>query len=141
MKKEKDGSDWVINYQTLITNTKTIHLKGKHQIGGIRPIQVPQSSANLSKIVAGCAKVFSNRGTSIVIAKTQPNAWSLARVLSENMDDLGDIPSQIQLVQNYLKAEVSSEFELIEMLNKGIGIHHGGLSEEIKTLMELRWTQ
>jgi len=137
VKKQVDGSDWIIKYQTLVTSSKkTIHLKGNHQIGETRPIQVPQSSANLSKIVAGCAKVFANRGTSIVIAKTQPNAWSLARVLEKNMDDLESIPSEIQLVQNYLKTEVSPEFELIEMLNKGIGIHHGGLSDEIKALME-----
>jgi replicative superfamily II helicase len=137
VKKQVNGSDWKIKYQTLVTSSKrTIHLKGNHQIGETRPIPVPQSSANLSKIVAGCAKVFANRGTSIVIAKTQPNAWSLARVLSNNMDDLEDIPSKIQLVQNYLKAEVSPKFELIEMLNKGIGIHHGGLSDEIKALME-----
>jgi len=136
VKKQVKGSDWTINYQTLVTTPGTIHLKGNHQIGETRPIQVPQSSANLSKIVAGCAKVFANRGTSIVIAKTKPNAWSLARVLSNNMDDLENIPHQIQLVQNYLKTEVSPEFELIKMLNKGIGIHHGGLSEEIKALME-----
>jgi replicative superfamily II helicase len=135
-KKQENGSDWTINYQTLVTSPKTIHLKGNHQIGETRPIQVPQSSANLSKIVAGCAKVFANRGTSIVIAKTQPNAWSLARVLSDNMNDLENIPPQIRIVQNYLKAEISPEFELIGMLNKGIGIHHGGLSEEIKALME-----
>ena len=136
VKKQVNGSDWTINYQTLVTSPKTIHLKGNHQIGETRPIPVPQSSANLSKIVAGCAKVFANRGTSIVIAKTKPNAWSLARVLSDNMDDLEKIPPQILLVQNYLKAEVSPEFELIKMLNKGIGIHHGDLSDEIKALME-----
>ena len=136
VKKQVNGSDWTINYQTLVTSPKTIHLKGNHQVGETRPIKVPQSSANLSKIVAGCAKVFADRGTSIVIAKTKLNAWSLARVLSNNMDDLEKIPRQIQLVQNYLKTEVSPEFELIKMLNKGIGIHHGGLSEEIKALME-----
>ena len=136
VKKQVSGSDWTINYQTLVTNPNTIHLKGNHQVGETRPIRVPQSSANLSKIVAGCGKVFASRGTSIVIAKTKPNAWSLARVLSNNMDDLKNIPPQIQLVQDYLKVEVSPEFELIEMLNKGIGIHHSGLSEEIKSLME-----
>ncbi|HJH30113.1 MAG TPA: DEAD/DEAH box helicase [Methanosarcinaceae archaeon] len=136
IKKQVSGSDWTINYQTLVTSPDTIHLKGNHQIGETRPIPVSQSSANLSKIVAGCAKVFANRGTSIVVAKTKPNAWSLARVLSDNMDDLENIPPQILLVQNYLKAEVSPEFELIKMLNKGIGIHHGDLSDEIKALME-----
>jgi len=136
VKKQVSGSDWKINYQTLVTSPKTIHLKGTHQIGDARPINVPQSSANLSKIVAGCGKVFSKRGTSIIIARTQPNTWSLARGLSMNMVNLKSIPSEIQLVQNYLKTEISPEFELIEMLNKGIGIHHGGLSEEIKALME-----
>ena len=136
VKKQVSGSDWTINYQTLVTNPNTIHLKGNHQVGETRPIRVPQSSANLSKIVAGCGKVFASRGTSIVIAKTKPNAWSLARVLSNNMDDLKNIPPQIQLVQDYLKVEVSPEFELVEMLNKGIGVHHSGLSEEIKSLME-----
>ncbi len=136
VKKEVDDSDWSINYQTLVTSLKTIHLKGKHQIGGLRPIKVPQSGATLSKLVAGCAKTFSDRGTSIVIARTKPNAWSLARVLCSDMDDLDNIPSEIQLVQNYLKQEASPEFELVEMLNKGIGIHHSGLSDEIKSLME-----
>lgn len=136
VKKQATGSNWTINYQTLITSPKTIHLKGNHQIGGTKPINVSQSAANLSKIVAGCGKIFSSRGTSIVIAKTQPNAWSLARVLRDNMDELKEVSPEIKLVQNYLKAEVSPKFELIEMLNKGIGLHHGGLSEEIKSLME-----
>jgi len=136
MKKHRSGSDWTIDYQTLVTSPKTIHLKGNHQIGESRPINVPQSGANLSKLVAGCSKVFAERGTSIAIAKTKPNAWSMARLLSENMDDLEPVSPEIQLVQNYLKAEVSPQFELIEMLNKGIGIHHGGLSDEIKALME-----
>ncbi len=136
VKKEAHGSNWTINYKTLVTSPKTIHLKGKHQIGEMRPINVPQSGANLSKIVAGCAKSFSSRGTSIVIAKTKPNAWSMAGLLCKNMDVLEKIPSEIELVQNYLKEEVSPKFELIEMLNKGIGIHHGGLSDEIKSLME-----
>ncbi|ORU93733.1 MAG: hypothetical protein A6F72_07600 [Cycloclasticus sp. symbiont of Poecilosclerida sp. N] len=136
VKKKVDGRDWSINYQTLVTSPKTIHLKGRHQIGGVRPIKVPQSGANLSMLVVGCAKAFSDRGTSVVIAKTRPNAWSMARVLCDNMDDLGSISSDIELVQNYLKEEVSPQFELIEMLNKGIGVHHAGLSDEIKSLME-----
>ena len=136
VKKKVDGSDWTIRYQTLVTSPKTIHLKGNHQIGATRPIKVPQSAANLSKMVAGCAKVFANRGTSIVVSRTKPNAWSMARVLKDNMDDLESISSKIRLVQKYLKTEVGPEFELIKMLNKGIGIHHAGLSDEIKALME-----
>lgn len=134
--KEEKRGDWSISYQTLVTSPHTIHLKGKHKIGEIKPINVPQSAANLSKLAAGCGKVFSERGTSIVIAKTKDNAWGIARTLSENMADLEAVSADILLIQNYLKEEVSPEFELIGMLNKGIGVHHAGLSDEIKSLME-----
>ncbi len=134
--KEEKRGDWTIAYQTLVTSPNTIHLKGKHKIGGVKPINVSQSKASLSNLAAGCGKVFSDRGTSIVIAKTKDNAWSIARTLSENMVGLETVSTDILLIQNYLKEEVSPEFELIRMLNKGIGVHHAGLSDEIKSLME-----
>jgi len=138
VKKNKEGKrgDWTIKYETLSTTPKTIHLKGKHQIGGIKPLNIAQSSVNLSKLVAACGKTFSERGTSIVIARTKNDSWSIARELKKEMTELDTISDDIQLVQSYLKTEVSPEFELIEMLNKGIGVHHAGLSDEIKSLME-----
>lgn len=136
-KEATEGTgNWKINYQTLVTSPKTMHLKGKHQIGGVRPINVPQSSANLSNIAAGCAKVFSTRGTSIVVAKTVPSTWSIARILLDEMPDLDNISDEIKLAQNFLKIEVSPNFELIAMLSKGIGVHNSQLSDEIKVLME-----
>ncbi|KAF3983564.1 MAG: DEAD/DEAH box helicase [Methylococcales symbiont of Hymedesmia sp. n. MRB-2018] len=135
--KGKKRGDWSIKYKTLITSPKTIHLKGKHKIGVTKPINdVTYSSANLSKLVAACAKNFANRGTSIVVVKTKPNTWSVAKTIFENIDPFENISTNIKLVQNYLKDEVGVEFELIKMLDKGIGIHNSGLSDEIKSLME-----
>lgn len=137
-KKEAEGvGNWKVNYQTLVTSPKTMHLKGEHQIGGIKkPINIPKSKANLSNTAAGCAKVFSTRGTSIVVATKVPSTWSIARTLSDEMPDLDNISDEIKLVQNFLKTEVSPDFELIAMLNKGIGVHNAQLSDEIKALME-----
>lgn len=132
----KGRGNWKINYKTLITSPKTMHLKGKHQIGDVKPLNIPQSSVNLSKLAAGCAKVFSVRGTSIVVARTVGDTWSIARILSKEMSDLDNISDEVKLVQNFLKAEVSPNFELIAMLSKGIGVHNAQLSDEIKTLME-----
>lgn len=42
----------------------------------------------------------------------------------------------IRLVQKYLADEMGEEFELIQMLNKGIGVHNASLMDEIKELME-----
>ena len=42
----------------------------------------------------------------------------------------------IRLVQKYLADEMGEEFELIHMLNKGIGVHNASLMDEVKELME-----
>ena len=42
----------------------------------------------------------------------------------------------IRLVQKYLADEMGEGFELIQMLNKGIGVHNASLMDEIKELME-----
>jgi len=36
--KEEKRGDWTIDYQTLLTSPKTIHLKGQHKIGEVKPI-------------------------------------------------------------------------------------------------------
>mgnify|MGYP002514952185 CR=1 FL=1 len=42
----------------------------------------------------------------------------------------------IELVKRYLADEMGEDFELIEMLDKGIGVHNAGLPDDVKNLME-----
>src|SRR6185503_14776269 len=46
------------------------------------------------------------------------------------------IPDEIRLVQNFLRTEISPGFELVDMLSRGVGVHHAGLSDEIRALIE-----
>lgn len=46
------------------------------------------------------------------------------------------VSERIQLVQNFLAAEISPRFELIEMLSHGVGVHHAGLSDEVRSFVE-----
>ena len=46
------------------------------------------------------------------------------------------IPEEIALVQRFLKTEISEDFELIAMLDRGVGVHHAGLSDEVRSLIE-----
>ncbi len=129
---------WRISYKTLTTTPKTITLTGVHSVGGVKPLPLPKSRVlhNLSIQTAAIASVLSGRGTSIAVAKTIRDTWSMARHLNAAFTPLSPIPHEINLVQNYLKTEVSPDFELIEMLSKGIGVHHAGLSDEIRALIE-----
>ncbi|MTI15552.1 DEAD/DEAH box helicase [Sansalvadorimonas verongulae] len=133
--------DWKLEYETLTTTHNSIHLKGAHQVGDIRPIKRLTASqvkngSGLSAQAGAMAKAFSARGTSIAVAQKIPDVWSLARKLCEDMPVLQDIHEDIQLVQRFLETEVSSDFELIGMLSKGVAVHHAGLPAEVLALIE-----
>lgn len=136
---------WRLKYQTLITTPKTIHLEGNHAAGGVKPLKIPKSKIfdaknrqqkGLSLQTAAMAKIFSERGTSIAVANTINSVWTMARKISKTVDVLSPIPDEIELVQKFLKTEISPDFELVEMLSRGIGVHHAGLSDEVRALIE-----
>lgn len=132
------SAGWKLKYRTLTTTPKTMQLDGVHDVGNIKPLNVPRSkiSKNLSLQTAAMAKVFSERGTSIAVASKIGSVWSMARSISESLEPLSPIPEEISLVQKFLQTEISPNFELIQMLSCGVGVHHAGLSDEVRTLIE-----
>jgi len=129
---------WSLQYETLTTTPKTIHLRGHHQVGPIKPLSLPYSrvSRGLSIQAGAMAKVFSERGTSIAVAQKIPDVWSMARKIAKDLEPFRSIPPEIRLVQRFLQTEINPHFELIEMLSRGVGVHHAGLSDETRTLIE-----
>jgi replicative superfamily II helicase len=129
---------WRLEYETLVTSPKTLHLAGRHRVDGIKPLSVPwsQIKGKLAGQTAAMAKVFSERGTSIAIANTIPWVWSMARAITDSLQPLDPIPDEIALVQRFLKTEISDDFELIAMLDRGVAVHHAGLSDEVRSLIE-----
>lgn len=137
---------WRLQYQTMVTTPGTIHLAGQHRVGGVKPLDVPKSKlikANgeqqgFALQAAAMATVFSARetSTSIAIGGDPRTAWMMARHVQRRLP-ASDAPSaRIRLVQKYLAAEISPDFELIGMLDHGVAVHHAALSDEIRTLVE-----
>lgn len=127
---------WRLIFQTLTTTPGTIHLEGNHKVGDVKPLKVAHSKLNLSLETAAIAAVLSGRGTSIAVANKIDSVWTMARQICEMFAPLSPIPSEIRLVQDFLKTEISPDFELIEMLARGVGVHHAGLSDEVRALVE-----
>ena len=134
---------WHLEYETLITTPKTIHLAGRHIVGGVKPLELPRSKVlsngkqgGMTSQTAAMASIMSERGTSIAVANNTNSVWSMARKTLEVMNPFTLIPDEIQLVQSFLRSEISANFELINMLSCGIGVHHSGLSDEVRALME-----
>lgn len=136
---EKDSSirgGWRIKYETITTTPHSMHLSGVHNIGSVKPLNVPKSKLNLSLETAAVSKIMSRNGTSIAVSTKIDSVWSMARAICSSFEEYSPIPEEIKLVQNFLKTEISYDFELINMLSYGVGVHHAGLSDETRALIE-----
>jgi replicative superfamily II helicase len=135
---------WQLEFESLLTTRKTIHLAGTHPVGGVKPLDVAKSKfikANgqqqgFNLQAAAMATVFSARGTSIAVGSDPGTTWSMAREVVKALPAGETVSDRIQLVQHFLAAEVSPQFELINMLSHGVGVHHAGLSDEVRSLIE-----
>lgn len=138
-----ERAGWHLNFETLIATPKAMSLHGNHRVGGVRPVNVPKSHVisndkqkGLGLQTAAMATIMSERGTSIAIANKIPTVWSMAKTAANSLHDLNPLPPEIKLVQEFLSAEISPDFQLIDTLKKGVGVHHSGLSDDTRNLIE-----
>lgn len=138
-----ERAGWRLQYETLTTTEKTMPLHGIHDVGKVKPINVPRStviSKNKQKgfalQTAAIGTVMSARGTSIAIANRIQSVWNMATQAAQTLPAYDKIPKDIDLVQDFLRTEMGSDFPLIKTLQHGIGVHHAGLSDDVRGLME-----
>ncbi|MBX3150433.1 DEAD/DEAH box helicase [Candidatus Obscuribacterales bacterium] len=133
---DQSSGNWSMEFEVLETGPKTMAFSGTYVIPGPRPLPVPYSKLSQSLETAAIAKHFSSKGTSIAIARTVRDCWTMARELAQSLPELDPMPDEITLVRKFLSSEFGKEFELYQLLRKGIAVHHAGLSDETRALIE-----
>lgn len=91
---------------------------------------------NQSTLAALTAQSLKQRGSVIVMHSRPDWVWSLAEKLKLDSNRRLQPSETIKLVQNFLDLEFGTQFPLIDLLNYGIGVHHSGLSDDARVLME-----
>ena len=134
---------WRLLFETLSATEKAMPLKGTHSVDGVKPIDVPKSRVLIGGKqtarwlqTAAIGTVLSARGTSVGVANRIQSVWNMAEEAARSLPALDPIPADIRLVQNFLRTEISPDFSLVGMLEKGVGVHHAGLSDDVRALME-----
>lgn len=92
------------------------------------------------KIAAVAAQYLKKRGPVIVMHSRPDWVWALAEELKIE-ENRKEVSKGVSLVQDYLRLEFGTDFPLITLLEYGIGVHHAGLSEEVRSLMEWLFTK
>ena len=78
---------------------------------------------------------LAKHGNVLVVSRTIPDTWKTA---DELMDIMGvcEPDERLSLVKKFVAAELGSQFPLVKCLDYGIGVHNGGLPDEIRQLVE-----
>lgn len=77
-----------------------------------------------------------NNSNSIIVVHSRPDwVWNLAENLKLKANQRPE-SDKIRLVQEFLKLEFGADYPLIDLLSYRIGVHHAGLSDDVRSLME-----
>lgn len=120
------------------TSRNTLDIPEQIGLRGSRPLGLTWSKVAKSpgKIAAATAQILQKRGTVIVLADTPASTWGIADTfrVDENRRTLdGD---DLRHVQRFLIDEMGNDFPLAGLLEYGVGVHHAGISEDTRALVE-----
>ena len=129
--------NWTVEFDVRRTTPRTASVSGRTlEIPSNRPLDVPFSQATGLAAAAALALRMSGRGTSIAVGRTIEDTWRMARRISARSEPASGEREAIDLVQRFLREEVSADFELVQLLERRVAVHHAGLSDEARNLVE-----
>ncbi len=129
--------DYSLNFETVHTTKKTVAINDFISLPKSELIAQTYSQANnQGKIAAIAAQFFKERGPVIIMHSSPAWVWALSQHLKIDSNKESQIHPDVKLLQDYLRLELGENFPLIDLLNHGIAVHHSGLPEEVRALIE-----
>lgn len=123
--------------ETLVTSRRALSVPDILPLDGYRPLKLSWSQAGSpTKLAAATAAVLAERGQTITLAGRPDYAWSIAKLIEGGQRNMTEVSEGLRAVQDVVEEEFGADFPLVGLLAKGIGVHHRGLPEEIRTLTE-----
>lgn len=124
-----------LDFQTVHTTRPGIVLDEAFSLGKDEVLAETLSQAKeVGTLAAITARKLMVRGAVIAMHSRPDYVWTLAEKLKSG--EPGTVSESIRFVQEYVKAELGPNFPLVDLLTHRIGVHHGGLPEEVRMLME-----
>lgn len=99
-----------------------------------RDISLTRAKASKLGVAALVAEAIASHGSSIVLAYSPTDCWQLAEKLAPLLPDKQS--ENLTLVRDFVAAEYGTDFALCDHLRKGVGVHHSGISPEVRALLE-----
>lgn len=129
--------DYRLDFKTVHTTRHTIDLDEAFTFGKEASLAGTLSQANdAGTLAAIAAHKLKERGPVIAMHSRPDYVWKLAEKLMAAAELSTTLSPDVELVCEYVSQELGAGFPLVDLLAHRIGVHHGGLPEEIRMLME-----
>jgi superfamily II DNA/RNA helicase len=135
--REGKRRQWTVQMQSLHTTKQTIELE---KVINLEPVRARESAISKENtrgdVAAETARILSKRKSSTLLMVLDPaNAWSVADKLRSSAQPASKSDKR-DLVRRFVADEYGESFPLCSLLDQRIGVHHGGLSDEARVLVE-----
>ena len=127
-----------MHYMPLLYPPTTIENPTEITLGKIPKCQFTIGNIRKTKYLntSLATKTLIKRGNVLVLGGTIDQTWKIASTLSKLLPKIEPLDDKVSLIQKFISAELGKDFPLISHLNYGIGVHHTGLPDEVRQLME-----
>ena len=130
--------DFILTLTTQHTTRNTIAIPETLELAQSRPLGLAWNQVRNSpgKLAAATAQILQSRGTVIVLVDKPKNSWSVAETFKVEENRLHASGDDLKCIQDFMVAELGQDFPLPELLEYGVGVHHAGLPEDVRMLVE-----
>lgn len=126
-----------VRLKTVHTSRQTLSMPESLVLPVTRPLGLTWSDAKgQGALAAATAQQLRGRGTVIVLADKPRNSWSLAERFKVPENRRPNPAPEIMVAKAFFAEEFGGDFALTELLDFGVGVHHAGMSDEAKALVE-----
>lgn len=133
---EGKAREWTIQMESLHTSRSTIELTESVELEPIKTREVPKSRmSGVGDVAAETARCLGERGATLIMLSKPEYTWKVATQLADIRPSFSSSDRR-QLVRKFVAAEYGSDFPLCSLLDRRVGVHHGGLSDEVRFLVE-----
>ena len=134
---ERKG-DFYVELITQHTTENTIAIPEVLAPGVHRPLGLSWSSVSRSsgKLAAATGQILQRRGTVIVLVDKPTNSWGVANAFKVKENHRRIEGGDLEHIRNFVNDEMGADFPLASLLEYGVGVHHSGLSDDTRAVVE-----
>jgi hypothetical protein len=128
--------DAIITAETLTTSAPSLHTDDPVLLAQGRPLGRTHSQLQSPGVLAAvAAQALEDRGSTVTLVQQPDHSWSLAKSLADSLTE-ATTDAYVSAVQRVLRTEYGEGYPLVELLERGVAVHHAGLSDDVRGMLE-----